>query len=120
MTVKDPTQPIPGTYLFDGKMAKKGYGLNKMCFSFNEQAARDEFNQDPDAYCAKFGLTDRQIKAIHERDIIGLLQEGGSIYYVAKFAGLLKLNMQDIGAIQTGMTVDEFKAMLVRRGSGEE
>ncbi|WP_421856661.1 protocatechuate 4,5-dioxygenase subunit alpha [Marinomonas sp.] len=120
MTANDPTQPVPGTYLFDGKMAKKGYGLNKMCFSFNEQSARDEFNKDPDAYCAKFGLTDMQIKAIHERDIIGLLQQGGSIYYVAKFAGLLKLNMQDIGAIQTGMSLDEFKAMLVRRGAGEE
>jgi len=48
-----------------------------------------------------------------------LLQEGGSIYYVAKFAGLLKLNMQDIGAIQTGLSLDEFKALLVKNGSGE-
>jgi len=119
MAVKDLTQPVPGTYLFDGKMAKKGYGLNKMCYSFNEQAARDEFNEDPDAYCAKFGLTEKQIKAIHDRDIIGLLQEGGSIYYVAKFAGLLKQNMQDIGAIQTGLSLDEFKALLVKNGSGE-
>lgn len=119
MLENDPTQPIPGTYLFNGTMAKKGYGLNKMCFSFNEQSARDEFNQDPDAYCAKFGLTEKQIKAIHARDIIGLLQEGGSIYYVAKFAGLLKLNMQDIGAIQSGQSLEEFKAMLMKRGSGE-
>ena len=34
----------------------------------------------------------------------------------AKFAGIFKLDMQDIGAQQTGMTKDEFKAMLVAAG----
>lgn len=110
---------IPGTYLFDSKMAKKGYGLNKMCFSFNNQDARDEFNADPDAYCDKFKLTDAQKKAVKEKDIIAMLREGGSIYYLAKYAGLLKLNMQDIGALQTGMSVEEFKDMLVKNGRGE-
>jgi protocatechuate 4,5-dioxygenase alpha chain len=51
--------------------------------------------------------------------VIGLLREGGSIYYLAKFTGLLKLNMQDIGGLQTGMSTDEFKAMLERNGRGE-
>jgi protocatechuate 4,5-dioxygenase, alpha chain len=110
---------IPGTYLFDSTMAKKGYGLNKMCFSFNGQEARDEFNADPDAYCDKFKLTDAQKEAVKNKDIIAMLREGGSIYYLAKYAGLLKLNMQDIGALQTGMSVDEFKAMLEKNGKGE-
>ncbi|RDL45739.1 protocatechuate 3,4-dioxygenase [Marinomonas piezotolerans] len=113
------TRKFPGTYLFDSKMAKKGYGLNKMCYSFNEQAARDEFNADPEAYCDKFNLTEAQKQGIRDKNIITLLQEGGSIYYLAKFAGLLKINMQDIGAQQTGMSVDEFKAMLERNGRGE-
>ena len=26
-------KPIPGTTMFDGAMARKGYGLNKMCHS---------------------------------------------------------------------------------------
>ena len=30
---------IPGTTLFDGAQARKGYALNKMCFSFNEATA---------------------------------------------------------------------------------
>lgn len=119
MASNDMNRRFEGTYLFDSKMAKKGYGLNKMCFSFNEQAARDEFNADPEAYCTKFNLTEVQKEGIRNKDIIGLLREGGSIYYLAKFAGLLKLNMQDIGAIQTGMSVDEFKAMLERNGRGE-
>jgi protocatechuate 4,5-dioxygenase alpha chain len=108
-----------GTYLFDGQMAKKGYGLNKMCYSFNDQVARDEFNADPEVYCEKFKLTEAQKEAIRNKDVIGLLREGGSIYYLAKFTGLLKLNMQDIGGLQTGMSTDEFKAMLEKNGRGE-
>ena len=38
---------------------------------------------------------------------------GGNAYYLAKFAGIFGLDMQDIGAQQTGMTKDEFKAKLV-------
>lgn len=116
MSYLDDKTPIPGTIMFDGEMAQKGYGLNKMCYSFNSEAARNEFRQDERAYCAKFNLSAAQIKAVKDRDMIGLLEEGGSIYYLAKFAGLLGLNMQDIGALQTGMTLAEFKAKLVRAG----
>lgn len=113
-----PLTPVEGTYHFDGKMSNKGYALNKMCYSLNAAECREEFAKDEKAYCEKFGLNEEQTTAILNRDIIGLLEAGGSIYYLAKFAGQLKLNMQDIGAIQTGMSVEEFKAMLVQRGQG--
>ncbi|MEH6473417.1 MAG: protocatechuate 4,5-dioxygenase subunit alpha [Halopseudomonas sp.] len=116
MSYLDNPTPIPGTILFDGKMARKAYGLNKMCYSLNEQPARDEFNKDEMAYCDKYGVTEEQKKAIADRDVLGLLKLGGSIYYLAKFVGMLGLNMQDIGAIQTGKTVEEFKAMLQKAG----
>ena len=32
---------IPGTTLFDGRMAMKGYQLNKMCYDFNRAENRD-------------------------------------------------------------------------------
>ena len=37
---------IPGTPIFDGAAAQKGYALNRMCFSFNEKANRDAFAAD--------------------------------------------------------------------------
>jgi Aromatic-ring-opening dioxygenase LigAB, LigA subunit. len=37
---------IPGTAIFDGDQARKGYALNKMCFSFNSAANREEFLRD--------------------------------------------------------------------------
>ena len=48
--------------------------------------------------------------------MLQLIAAGGNAYYLAKFAGIFKLDMQDIGAQQTGMTKDEFKAMLVAAG----
>lgn len=109
-------ETIPGTTLFDGDMAMQGYALNKMCFSFNHAAAREAFLADEDAYCDKFGLSEAQKQAIRERNVLDLIALGGNIYYLAKFTGIFGWNMQDIGAQQTGMSLEDFKAMLARAG----
>jgi protocatechuate 4,5-dioxygenase alpha chain len=108
--------PIPGTYIFDGEAAMKGYNLNKMCFSFNNAENRAEFKRDEKAYCRKYGLTDAQTKAILERNVLDMIHNGGCIYYLAKFAGIFGLTVQDVGAQQRGISVDEFKKMLKAQG----
>ncbi|PWC35585.1 protocatechuate 4,5-dioxygenase subunit alpha [Azospirillum sp. TSO22-1] len=105
--------PIPGTVIFDGDMAVKGYALNKMCFSFNRAENRKAFLEDEDAYCARFGLSEEQKAAVKARDTLALIEAGGNIYFLAKFVGLFGMNMQDIGAQQTGMSVADFKAKLL-------
>jgi protocatechuate 4,5-dioxygenase alpha chain len=111
------TQDIPGTTVFDGDQARKGYALNRMCYSFNSAANRAAFLKDEDAYCAKFDLTAEQRKAVKTRDVLAMIAAGGNIYYLAKLAGIFGLNVQDVGAQQTGVTVDEFKAKLAAAGS---
>jgi len=106
------SRTIPGTIIFDGKMALKGYALNKMCLSFNSAANREEFLRDEEAYCAKFELSEEQRRAVKSRNVLDLLAAGGNIYYLAKLAGIFGLDVQDIGAQQTGMTVEAFKAKL--------
>jgi protocatechuate 4,5-dioxygenase alpha chain len=101
-----------GTMLFDGHAAQRGYQLNKMCYSFNEAANRAAFLRDEDAYCAKYQLNEAQRAAVRSRDVLALLECGGNIYYLAKLAGIFGLNVQDIGAQQTGRTVEDFRAML--------
>lgn len=105
--------PIPGTTLFDGAQARKGYALNKMCFSFNEEANRLAFLADEGAYMRRYGLNEQQAAAIRARNVLQLIEAGGNAYYLAKFAGIFGLDMQDIGAQQTGMSKDAFKAKLV-------
>ncbi len=107
---------IPGTTLFDGAQAAKGHALNKMCFSFNDAGNRAAFAQDEAGYCASFGLDERQKQAVMSRDVLAMIDAGGNIYYLAKLAGVLGLNMQDIGAQQTGTTLEAFKAKLVAAG----
>ena len=109
----NPSQPVPGTTVFDGAQARKGYALNKMCFSFNEAANRTAFLADEDAYCARYGLNAEQREAIRQRQVLQLIEAGGNAYYLAKFAGIYHLDMQDIGAQQTGLSKDAFKARLL-------
>ena len=112
MSTTSARQPVPGTTIFDGEQARKGYALNKMCYSFNEAANRKAFLDDEEAYCARFGLSEEQRDAIRRRDVLALLEAGGNVYYLAKFTGIFGLGVQDIGAQQTGVSVDEFRAKL--------
>ena len=102
--------------LFDGAQARKGYALNKMCFSFNSAENRAAFRRDEEAYCRKYGLNAEQRDAIRRRNVLDLIAAGGNIYYLAKFAGIFGLGVQDVGAQMTGVTVDQFKAMLLEQG----
>lgn len=110
------TQLIPGTVIFDGREAMKGYALNRMCYSFNEAANRQAFLDDEEAYCTKYGLSPEQREAVRQRNVLALTAVGGNIYYLAKLAGTFGLGVQDLGAQQTGVSVEEFKARLVRAG----
>lgn len=107
---------IPGTYIFDGEAAMRGYSLNKMCFSFNNAENRSEFLSDEDTYCKKYGLNEEQRKAVHERNVLALIHAGGCIYYLAKFAGIFGLNVQDVGAQQRGISVEAFKKLIKSQG----
>jgi len=103
---------IEGTTPFDADAARKGYALNKMCFSFNSAENRAAFERDEEAYMRQYGLSEAQKAAIRSRQVLQLIEAGGNAYYLAKFAGIFGLDMQDIGAQQTGMSKDAFKAKL--------
>ncbi|WP_284615344.1 protocatechuate 4,5-dioxygenase subunit alpha [Aquabacterium humicola] len=104
---------IPGTPLFDSRLARKGYALNRMCYSFNDAANRAAFLRDEDGYLERFALTPEQRDAVKSRQVLKMLNAGGNAYYLAKLAGIFGLDMQDIGAQQTGVSKAAFQARLV-------
>lgn len=104
---------IPGTLVFDGDAAQNGYALNAMCYSFNSEENRKAFAADEEGYMARFNLTPDQLAAVRNRDVLGMLAAGGNVYYLAKLAGILGLGVQDLGALQTGVSLDQFKANLL-------
>src|SRR5215831_11939356 len=105
---------IPGTTIFDARCAMKGYALNKMCYSFNSAANRDAYRQNPDAYCDLFHLNAEQRRALQHRNVAELIEAGGNIYYLAKWAGIYGITVQQIGAQERGISEDAFKEMLLK------
>ena len=120
MKVNQLNHPIPGTTIFDEHQARKGYALNKMCFSFNSADNRAAFKTDEVGYMLRYGLNEQQIQAIRTRNVLGLLAAGGNVYYLAKFAGILGLDVQDLGAAQTGLSKEAFKARLLAQANQSE
>lgn len=108
---------IPGTSIFDGDLARIGYALNRMCFSFNAADNREAFRRDAEAYMARYQLTDAQKAAVRSGEVLRMIAAGGHPYYLAKLAGIHGLDMQDLGAQQTGMSKDAFKAKLAAAGA---
>ena len=109
---------IPGTYVQDAAHLRKGYHLNMFCMSLNKAGNRDAFRVDEAAYLDRFPMTEAQRRAVLERDWLGLLRLGGNIYYTFKLAACDGLTMQHVGAGMsgTGMTVEEFRQMMLDGG----
>lgn len=74
--------------IFDSEAARRGYALNRMCYSFNVAENRREFLADEMAYCRKYGLNEAQTAAIRSRAKSDFVMAGGSLYYFGKFARL--------------------------------
>ena len=108
---------IPGTTIFDGDQAQKGFALNRMCFSFNSAENRAAFLKDEDAYCRKYALNEEQRAAVKSRNVLKMIEAGGNVYYLAKLAGIFGLSVQDMGAQQTGMSIEAFKSKLLSAGA---
>ncbi len=103
---------IEGTYVFDGRRARQGYPLNSMCMSLNDPANREQFRDDLENYMDRYDLTDDQKDAVRRRDWIKMLELGGNIYFLGKIAILDGMSMQQLGALQSGVTTEEFQQMM--------
>jgi protocatechuate 4,5-dioxygenase alpha chain len=61
---------IPGTILFDGRQAMKGYALNKMCYSLNAAANREEYRREQFG-AQQRGMTEQAFKDMLVRGAAG-------------------------------------------------
>ena len=110
---------IPGTIVFDLQTCIKGYELNKFCDTLNQEDAREAFLKDEEEYMSRFPkLTEEMKDGIRKRDLNGLLDMGGNIYYLWKIAATLGLVMQQAGAMMNvpPITHAEFQQMMINGG----
>jgi protocatechuate 4,5-dioxygenase, alpha chain len=116
VATKEPYEDIPGTYVFDAKRSRAGYWLNMFCMSMMEDANRQAFKANERAYLERFPMTEAQREAVLTRDWDGMLRLGGNIYYTSKLAATDGLTFQNIAAIMTGSTQEEYAKMMLEGG----
>ena len=116
MTKTPDYEDIPGTFVFNGARCHEGFHLNMFCKSLDKAENREKFRADPSGYLDQFPMTPEQRATIENREWLRMLELGGNIYYTFKLAIFDGLTMQHVGGEMSGMTVDEFRQMMVDGG----
>ncbi|WP_299351061.1 protocatechuate 4,5-dioxygenase subunit alpha [uncultured Shimia sp.] len=119
MTDKD-YDDIPGTIVFDADRSRQGYWLNQFCISLRTAEARQEMKDDPEEHMAKFAMTEEQKQAVRDRAWNRLLELGGNIYYTSKLAAFDGINFQNLAAMMTGVSREEYRDMMLNGGRSIE
>ena len=107
---------LPGTIVFDADRAREGYHLNMFCMSMMKPENRTAFKANERAYLDQWPMTEEQKQVILKRDWNGMLRLGGNIYFTAKLAATDGLSFQQIAAIMTGSTQEEYAQMMLKGG----
>jgi protocatechuate 4,5-dioxygenase alpha chain len=111
---------IPGTILFDAERSRQGYHLNMFCMSLMSSDNRDTFRVDERAYLARFPMTPEQQQSVLDRNWNRMLELGGNIYYTSKLAACDGLSFQNIAALMTGSTQEDYAKMMLDGGRSPE
>ena len=109
-------EDIPGTQVFDAKRSRAGYWLNMFCMSLMKDENRKAFKANEAEYLKKFPMTDAQREAILKREWNRMLELGGNIYFTAKLGATDGLSFQQVAAIMTGSTQQDYAAMMLAGG----
>jgi protocatechuate 4,5-dioxygenase alpha chain len=111
---------IPGTVVFTAQQSRKGYHLNQFCMSLMKQENRNRFHADERAYLDEWPMSEAQKQAVLDRDYNAAIAEGGNVYFLSKIFSSDGLSFQQAVATMTGMTAEEYGAMMVAGGRSPE
>jgi protocatechuate 4,5-dioxygenase, alpha chain len=111
---------IPGTFVFDADQSRKGYHVNMFCMSLMKAENRKAFKENEEKYLDQYPLTPDQRDAVLKREWNRILELGGNIYFVAKLGATDGLSFQQVAAIMTGSTQQDYAAMMLAGGRSVE
>ena len=111
---------IPGTTVFNAMRSRQAYHLHKFCMSLMQAENRDAFRADEKAYLDRFRMSDEQKQAVLDRDFTRLIDLGGNIYFLVKLSNTDGWTTQKAVSSMTGMTPDEYAAMMRAGGRSPE
>jgi len=120
MALEKPYIDVPGTTIFDAEQSRKGYWLNQFCMSLMKAENRERFKADERAYLDEWAMTEEQKQGVLTRDLNRCIAAGGNIYFLAKIGATDGKSFQYMAASMTGMTQDEYMAMMLGGGRSAE
>ena len=120
MSLAKPYLDVPGTTVFDAEQSRLGYHLNQFCMSLMKAANRERFKADERAYLDEWPMTEAQKQALLSRDLNRCIALGGNIYFLAKLGATDGKSFQQMAGSMTGMTEDEYRAMMIAGGRSVE
>ena len=107
---------IPGTLVYTGQLARRGFHLNQFCMSLMKAENRARFKADEAAYLKQWPLTDAQASAVLRRDYAAMMAEGGNIYFLAKIGATDGLPFQSVAATMSGFSLEDYRSMMLAGG----
>jgi protocatechuate 4,5-dioxygenase, alpha chain len=113
-------EDIPGTQVFDARRSRQGYWLNMFCMSLMKDENRKTFKADEAKYLDQFPMSAEQREAILKRQWNRMLELGGNIYYTSKLGATDGLSFQNLAALMTGSTQDQYAQMMLAGGRPPE
>ncbi len=111
---------IPGTTVFTAERAHLGFPLNQFCMSLMKAENRARFKSDERAYLDEWPMSEGQKSAVLARDYNAMIAQGGNIYFLAKIFSSDGVSFQTAAASMTGMSVEEYAAMMLTGGRSPE
>ena len=112
----EPYEDIPGTQVFDAQRSRQGYHLNMFCMSLMKDENRKAFKANEEKYLDQFPMSPEQRQAILKRDWNKMLELGGNIYYTSKLGATDGLSFQNLAALMTGSTQEQYAKMMIAGG----
>ena len=84
------------------------YQLSRACYDLRDEAARQQFRSNPEAYAAGYELTPRERDMLLKRDWRALAEAGVSIYVLTKLGAASDVEFVVLEGAMRGMNKQQF------------
>lgn len=116
MALDKPYADIPGTTIFDGEMARRGYQLNQFFASLKKAENRERFLADERGRLDQWPISEEQKQAVLDRDYNRVIAEGGNVYFFSKLFFTDQQSFEQAAAGMTGLTRENYRQMMLNGG----
>ena len=89
--------------------------LNKLMYDLREEANRQAFKRDEEAYLAGYDLTEEERRAVRERDWRRMNELGASVYVMTKLGAVVGVNLYQMGAHMRGQSFEEYQEFIAEQ-----